>query len=535
MEPPSQTRDEEDSASSSDRTGTQNTDENPSDKEEGPNDEEQSATSLDNVGAADAGADCREEEETPIDNDQMIAANIVRQILEEIDLRAQAASAVYREWFEYRSDKFFKHMLPGLTDGQSFRRLKEIEETVIRLTNAEDPNEAMDQHAIVKSHARLQKLTVHIQKLKERYVAGTPKAKLQLLVLDMLEVKKGELIDEIEEIEAVRIQRGVTEERVKSLIQEFADSKVRPWKRKMKKAALQTIKLAETTRDELVKGDARITEIEANYRDNTPLHNDHLQRTEDLEATTSKMVDDLERFQGKTEQRLTKVDEDLGQSSTKAASTLNRVISLEEKNASLEDRNTQLEADLKALTEQEANARAAKELQDALDAQNRTEKEAPRSSNATFDERVRILTASDPEFEKTVAAREDKEAERLNNEKRRLADYAKALKKTKAASSSSVPAKRKRKTSSRQVQVTEMQERITETNIETPSNPVSQTEDEIEENLEPRSSRQRLLNTAPISTVDQPQARGSSSRPDQPNDEQPTDDMLKDFRLSDSE
>ncbi|XP_047326504.1 uncharacterized protein LOC124930192 [Impatiens glandulifera] len=580
-EPPSQTRDEEDWASTSDRTGTQNTDENPSDKEEGPNDEEQSATSLDNAGTAaspkniDAGADGREEEETPVDNDRKIAANIVRQIMEEIELRAQAAAAVYREWFEYRSDKFFKHMLSGLTDGQSFRRLKEMEEDVIRLTNAENPNKAMDRHAIVKPHARLQKLTVHIRKLTERYVAGTPKAKLQLLVVDMLEVKKGELTNEIEEIEAVRRQRGtthsprpetddgqnrgetppledpvinetdertetpftgpletdqpgdsepgVTEERVKSLIQEFADSKVRPWKRKIKKFARQTILLAEKTRDDLVKAEDRITEIEVNYRDDTVLRNDYLKRTEDLEEKTSKMVDDMERFQRETEQQFTKVDEDLGRSSNEVGSTLDRVNELI---------NAKLAADTAV---EEANARAAKDIQDALDEETRKSKEPPRLTEEELAERTQNIAAKNPALAKSMAAQAAEDAERLNTEKRRLAEFARAHKKTKAVSSSSVPEKRKRKTSSRKVQVTEMLERITETNIETPPHPDPLTEDEDEENLEPRSSRQRVLNAVQISPVGQPQAGGSSSTPAQPVENQPTDDMMKDFRLSDSE
>ncbi|XP_047329618.1 UPF0134 protein MPN_138-like [Impatiens glandulifera] len=110
--------------------------------------------------------------------------------------------------------------------------------------------------------------------------------------------------------------------------------------------------MAETTRNDLGKANERITEVEVNYRDDSVLYDAHLKRTIALENTSSKLVDDLERFQGKTEQRLTKVDEDLGRSSTEAGSTLDRVTSLEEKNASLEERNDKLEADLKAVTEQ---------------------------------------------------------------------------------------------------------------------------------------------------------------------------------------
>ncbi|XP_047306355.1 uncharacterized protein LOC124909753 [Impatiens glandulifera] len=561
----------------SERTGSQKTDDNPSDKEEGSIEEEQSATSLDNAGAAaslentDAGADGRGEEEVPVDNDQKIAENIVRRIMEEIDLRAQAAAEVYSEWLGYRCNKFFKHMLPGLTDGQSFRRLKEIEKDVIRLTNGEDLSEAMDRQALLVPHARLQKLTVHIRKLSERYVAGTPTAKLQLLVLDKLEIKKGEFTDEIEQLEAVHRQRdtahsprpetddgqnpgntshladpvinetderietpftgpletdqpgdsepAITEERVKTLIQEFANRKVRPWKKKIKKAAVQTITLAQTTRDNLVKAEARIAEIEVNYRDDTVLYNAHLKRTVDLEDKTSKMVDDLERFQEKPDQQFTKVDEDLGRSSTEVGSTLDRVIDLEKKNTSLEERNDRLEADLKAVTEEvtklinaklnadkaveEANAQATKDIQDALDEETRKAKETPQLTEEELTVRTQKLAARNPALAKSIAAQVAEDAER--------------------------------KTPSRKVQVAGMLERITETIIKTQPNPAMHTEDEIEENLEPRTTRQRVLNTAPISTVGQSQAGGSSSRTAPPDEEQPTDDMMKDFMPSESE
>ncbi|XP_047340112.1 uncharacterized protein LOC124943677 [Impatiens glandulifera] len=480
-DPPSETRDEDDLASSSDRTTSDNTEENLSGKEKGPIEQEQSASiELEETGADDSG-----EENVPVNNDQEVAETIVRRIMEKIDLQAHAASEVYK-----------------------------------------------------------------------RYVAGTPKSKLQLLVLDILAVKKGELIDEVARLEAVREQQNtthsprhedvdgqnpgdkspltdqainetddrseppfidnlesdqvrdsepvVTEERVKSLIQEFVNDAVNPWKKKAKRVAVQAFRMAETTRDDLGKANERITSVETNYRDECSL------------------VDDLERFQEKTEQRLTKVDEDLGRSSTEVGSTLDRVISVEEKNASLEERNTKFEADLKAVTEQvnelikvklaadkaveEANAQAAKELQDALDEQNRTQKEAPQS-DANFNERLRISMTRNPALAKTIAAQEAKDAERLNAEKQRLDEYAKAHKK------------------------------ITETAVDSLPNLALQTEDDFEEDLEPRPTRQRAFNAVLVSTVaqqfsphqDTTGARGSSSRPDQPTKGQPTDEMMDDF------
>ncbi|XP_047306241.1 uncharacterized protein LOC124909621 [Impatiens glandulifera] len=433
--------------------------------------------------------------------------------MEEIDLQAHAASEVYSEWFRIWCENFFKHMLPGITTGQRFERLMEIEEDVISLTNTKDHNEAMDRHAIVEPRARLQKLTEHMRKLTERYIPGTPKSQLQLLVLDILAVKKEEFIDEVARLEAVREQKAttqsptfetgdgqnpgdqspladpainetdertetpftdprasvqtrdsesaVTEERVKSLIQEFVNDAVKPWKKKAKRVAVQAFKMAETTRNDLGKANERITKVEVNYRDDNVLYDVHLRRTVALEDTTSKLVDDLER-----------------------------VISLEEKNASLEERNTKLEANLKAVTEQvnelikaklaadkaveKANAQAAKELQDALDEETWKTKEAPRLSDAELAERARNVADRNPKLVKIMAAKQAEEANRLKAQQDTYHNFEKAHKK------------------------------ITDTIVDTSLNPALQTEDDFEEDLEQQPTRQRVFNAVPVSTVAQP-------------------------------
>ncbi|XP_047325899.1 uncharacterized protein LOC124929521 [Impatiens glandulifera] len=167
-------------------------------------------------------------------------------------------------------------------------------------------------------------------------------------------------------------------------------------------SAVQAVKITETTKDDLGEAVKRITSVETNYGNTDVLYGSHLDRTKALEDMIPKLVDDLEsvsqkvaemeRSQEKTEQRLTKVDEDLARSSAQAGSTLGMIISLEEKNASLEERNTKLEANLKAVTEQvtelittklaadkateEANALAARQHQDALDEETLKQKEA---------------------------------------------------------------------------------------------------------------------------------------------------------------
>ncbi|XP_047314114.1 titin homolog [Impatiens glandulifera] len=252
------------------------------------------------------------------------------------------------------------------------------------LTNSETIHEALGRTAIITPRARLQKLTVRIRKIKEKYEEGTPEANLTLLVLERLEKARGELDEDIERLEAVCGQRGkphflasetdheatppransvinetserieapfteqpgvskpgITEERVKFLLQEFEDSTVHPLEERMKRTVSLELR-------------------------------NQLHRTEALEEDTSGLKDDFDRLKRETEQRLREVTEDL------VGTTLDRVSELEKKNAGLEDRNDKLEADLKALTAQvdellkaklnadqavvEANARAAKEV-----------------------------------------------------------------------------------------------------------------------------------------------------------------------------
>ncbi|XP_047331471.1 M protein, serotype 24-like [Impatiens glandulifera] len=317
---------------------------------------------------------------------------------------------------------------------------------------------------------------------------------------------------------------AVTEERVKTLIEEFVNDAVKPWKRKIKKAAVQAIKIAETTKDDLGEAVKRITSVETNYGDSDELYERHLRRTKELEAITPKMVIDLisvrktiaemERSQEIIGQRLTKVEEDLAQSVAQAGSTLDRVITLENKNATLEEQNTKLEADLKSVTEQvaelieaklvadkaieEANAQAAKELQDALDEQNRTQKEAA-WSDANFAEHIRRLTAKNPELAKTMAANQAEDANRLKVQQDTYTNFEKAHNKSQAAPSSSIPATRKRKATSNKAQMTGLLASVTETVVD----PALQTEDDFEEDVQPQLRRHRVLDGVPIRTIGQ--------------------------------
>ncbi|XP_047313740.1 uncharacterized protein LOC124917328 [Impatiens glandulifera] len=206
----------------------------------------------------------------------------------------------------------------------------------------------------------------------------------------------------------------------------------------------------------------------------------------------------LRRFQRETDQRLTEVTEDL------VGTTLGRVSELEKKNEGLE-------AELKALTAQvaellnakinaddavvEANARAAQEVQDALDNEARNAKDPPRLPEEEEADRIRRTEAQFPGFAKTVAAQAAKDAERLERERQRLESFAADNKKKKADSSISVPTKRKRE-SSKKAQVADLLKEVTDTAIKSIPDQDTQVEEEDEVHLQRRPTRQRVSESA---------------------------------------
>ncbi|XP_047309912.1 myosin-15-like [Impatiens glandulifera] len=513
-----------------------------------------------------------EEEE---EDDQTKADIIARRLLEAISLRAEKVGDLYREWHEYRFNKLYKHILPGFTDEECFKRMKEVEDIVMSLTNAETIHEALGRTAVIRPRAQLQKLTVRIRKIKERYEEETPEDTLTPLVLKRLEKARGELDEEIERLEVMCRQHklphspvpqidkgqthsatpiradpvitetdertetplagqfqheqpevsepGITEDRVKFLLQEFAESTVHPLEERMKRTVSMALRFANNTRNKLVMVDDRFSQIDADYREDAVLRDNHLHRTEALEVKTLELKDDFDRLERETDQRLTEVAGDL------VGTTLDRVSELEKKNAGLEDRNDKLEADLRALTAQvdellkakmnadiavvEANERAAKDVQDALNEEARLAKETPQLTEKERAERERRTWAKYPGLEESVAAQAAKDAERLDNERQRLEGFTSAHKKQKEAPSSSVPAKRKRK-SSKKAQVAELLNEVTDTVIESQPDQATHTEEEDEEHLEPRPTRQRV------------------SRPDK---KKRNKDLMARFNLSDSE
>ncbi|XP_047320571.1 neurofilament heavy polypeptide-like [Impatiens glandulifera] len=557
---------EEESASTSERTGSEKTD-----------DEEQSGQSPDNAGTganpetAEGGEEHSEEEEE--EDDATKADRIARRLLEVIARRADNVGEIYREWHEHRFNKLYRDILLDFTDEECFQRLKEVEEIVMVLTNSETIHEALGRTSVIRPRARLQKLTVRIRKIKERY-EDTSEDTLTPLVLQRLEKAREELVEEIKRLEEMYKQReishytapridkspthrptppradpatnktdertdppltgqpphdqpevsepGVTKEWVKSLLQEFEDSTVNPLEEKMQRPVSSALRFANKTRQLLLWEDNQMSEIEDGYREEAESRSKQLQRTVILEDKTSEIEKNFDRLERETDQRLTEVTEDL------IGTTLGRVSELEKKNEGLE-------AELKALTAQvaellnakinadvavmEANARAAQEVQDALDNKARKAKDPPQLTEEERAERERRTAAKYPGLAKSVAAQAAKDAERLDRERQRLEGFAAANKKKKEVHSSSVPAKRKRE-SSKKAQVADLLNEVTDTVIESIPDQATHVEEEDEEHLLRRPTRQRVS--------------GSESRP-QPVKKKRNKDLMVSYDFSDSE
>ncbi|XP_047326417.1 uncharacterized protein LOC124930099 [Impatiens glandulifera] len=260
-----------------------------------------------------------------------------------------------------------------------------------------------------------------------------------------------------------------TKEWVESRFQEFEDSEVFPLKEKFQRTVCSALKFANTTRQLLERTQDRFSEIDNDQQEEAVLRNKHLRRTVILEDTTFELKENFDRLERETDQRLTEVAGDL------VGTTLGRI-----------------NADAAAV---EADARAAKKVQDELDAEARKEKEPPQRTEEEEVERIRRAEAKFPGFAKTVAAQAAKDAKRLERERRRLEGFTDDNKKKKAASSVSVPTKRKREPS-KKVQIADLLNEVTETVIESIPQQVTQVEEEDEEHLQPRSTRQRVSEPA---------------------------------------
>ncbi|XP_047309886.1 cingulin-like [Impatiens glandulifera] len=574
-EPPQQTEDEE-SASNSERTDTERTDD-----ERSANEEEHSGQSPNNAGpdanpettegseeggedAGDEGGD-KDNEET----EEAEADRISLKLLQGAKRRAESIEELYLKWHEHRFGKPYSQILPGYTDVECLQRLKEVEDLIMDLTNSNTIEEVLHRTYLLKPQVQLRKLTTRIRKITEEFEEVGPEDTLTPRVLERLEKAKGDLIQEIDRLEAIYSQREIpvytaprietspdhcptpprenaaskesderadplltgqspptqpevsesdftkewvegrlqrfeasTTERIDSRIQEFEDSAVQPFKDRFQRIVCSALKFADTTRYLLNNTRDRLSEIDEDQQEEAALRSKYFKRTVILEDTTSELKEDFGRLERETDQRLAEVAQDL------VGTTLGRVSELEKKNAGLEDELKALSAQVTELLQAkinadaaaiEANAQAAKKVQDELDAEASKEKEAPRSSQLTEEEeeveRIRKAEAKFPGLTKKAVAQAEKDAARLERERRRLESFTEDNKKKKAASSVSAPKKRKREPS-KKVQIADLLNEVTETVISSIPQQAAQVEEEVEEQLQPRSTRQRVSEPA---------------------------------------
>ncbi|XP_047309840.1 calponin homology domain-containing protein DDB_G0272472-like [Impatiens glandulifera] len=494
-EPPQPTEEEE-SASPSERTDSEKTDD-----ERSANEEEHSGQSPDNAGpdanpetteggeeAGEEGGNERGNEEEKEDEEAQ-ADRVALKLLKGTKKRAEMIEELYLERDEHRFGKRYRQILPGYKDVECLQRLKRVEDVVMDLIKSDTIEEVLHRTYLLKPRAQLRKLTIRIRKITAKFEEVGSEYTLTPLVLERLEKAKGDLIQEIDRLEAMYSQREIpvytapridtspdhcptppransaieesderadppltgqspltqpevsesdfTKEWVESRFQEFENSEVFPLKEKFQRTVCSALKFAKTTRHLLERIEDRFSEIDEDQREEAVLRSKHLKRTVILEDTTSEIKENFARLERETDQRLTEVAGDL------------------------------MNADAVAV---EADAQAAKKVQDELAAEARKEKEK-------------------------AAAQAAKDAARLERERRRLEGFADDNKKKKAASSVSVPTKRKREPS-KKVQIADLLNEVTETVIESIPQQATQVEEEDEEHLQPRSTRQRVSEPA---------------------------------------
>ncbi|XP_047331297.1 uncharacterized protein LOC124934843 [Impatiens glandulifera] len=466
-EPPQPTEEEE-SASTSERTGSEKTD-----------DEEQSDQSPDNdstganlettEGGEEGGAEgskeiCNEEEE---EDEEAEADRITLKLLKGTEQRAEKIGEIYLEWHEHRFGKRYRDILPGYTDEECLQRLKEVEDVVMDLTKSDTIEEVLHRTYLLRPQAQLRKLTIQIQKITTRFEEVASEDTLTPLVLERLEKARGELIQEIDRLEARYGQREIPHYTAPQIDRSPAHSPTPPRatsatdesdeRTDPPHTGQSPLKQPEVSEPGVTKEWVK-SQIDEDQREEAVLRSKHLKRTVILEDTTSEIKENFARLERETDERVTEVTKNL------VGTTLDRVSDLKKKNAGLKDELKALTAQVAELLQAKMNADAAA-IEDALDDEARKEKEPPQHTEEEEAERIRRAEAKFPGFAKKAAAQAAKDAARLERESQRLESFAADNKKKKAASSVSVPTKRKREPS-KKVQIADLLNEVTETVIE---------------------------------------------------------------------
>ncbi|XP_047309760.1 uncharacterized protein LOC124913203 [Impatiens glandulifera] len=493
-EPPQQTEDEE-SASNSERTDTERTDD-----ERSTNEEEHSGQSPNNAGpdanpetteGSEEGGEDAGDEGGDKDNEEAEEAEADRislKLLQGAKKRAESIEELYLEWHEHRFGKPYSQILPGYTDVECIQRLKEVEDLIMNLT---------------KSNT--------IEEITEEFEEVGPEDTLTPRVLEMLEKAKGDLIQEIDRLEAIYSQREIpvyTAPRIETSLDhcptpprenaaskesdERADPNLTGQSPPTQPEVFESDFTKEWVEGRLQRFEASTTErIDSSIQEfedsAVQPFKDRFQR---IVCSALKFADTTRYLLNNTRDRLSEIDEDQQEEAALRSKYFKRTVILEDTTSELKEDFGRLEREtdqrlttmaddlvgttLERVSELEKkNAGLEDELkalsaQDELDAEASKEKEAPRSSQLTEEEeeaeRLRQSEAKFPGLTKKVVAQAAKDAARLERERWRQESFAEDNKKKKAASSVSAPKKRKREPS-KKVQIADLLNEVTETVI----------------------------------------------------------------------
>ncbi|XP_047306246.1 calponin homology domain-containing protein DDB_G0272472-like [Impatiens glandulifera] len=211
---------DEESASHSNRTDTEKTED-----ERSVNEDKHSAQSPDNTDpdanpktteggeeddeegdkeANDEGGDKENEEAEEAEADR-----ISLKLLRGAKKRAESIEELYLEWHEHRFGTPYREILPGHTDLDCIKRLKEVEDLIMNLTNSNTIQEVLHRTCLLIPKVQLRKLTTRIRKITEEFETVGPEDTLKPRVLERLEKAKGELIQEIDRLEAICSQMKI--------------------------------------------------------------------------------------------------------------------------------------------------------------------------------------------------------------------------------------------------------------------------------------------------------------------------------------
>ncbi|XP_047342804.1 uncharacterized protein LOC124946283 [Impatiens glandulifera] len=478
--------------------------------------------------ADDEGADKAREEAEEAEADRL-----ARKLLQGVKRRAEMVEELYLEWHEHRFGTPYREILPGHTEKQCLDRLEEVEDLMMDVTNFNTLQEIQYRTCLLLPKVQLRKLQSRIRKITEEINKMESVDTFALRVIARLEIAKGELIKEIERLEAIcsRMQVPVY---TAPQIEKFSVNCPTPPREDA--APIESSDRAdsnlteqsppppsEVTASDFTKDwvEDRLQKLEASISERI---NSRIKEYDESEfqpfiERSGRIVDSALKFTEVTrnllerhQERFSELGKGLWEEGVQQDKCVQRTIVLEDVTSDLKKDLDRLERD----TEQRLTAMNEDLIGTTLKRVSKLEKingnlvaevkvlseqmaeilraRAPRSSQLTETEeeaaRIEKAGAIFPGFAEKVVSQAVEDAERLDRQKRKLDEYAKENKKKKAAASASAP-KRRKKEAPKKVQIAELLNEVTDTIIPSASQQADQVEDEVEEQLQSRSKRRR--------------------------------------------